>query len=1243
MAIPRPALAAARRAGGRAAGWLCGCLAVLAVAPAPAAGQTPSLRFTTLSIDHGLSQNTVTCVLQDRAGFLWLGTQDGLNRFDGYDFAIYRHDARDPTSLPNDAVQALVEDRKGDLWIATDGGGLARWRRADDAFDRHRHRPEDRRSLSSDRLTSLLLDRDGVLWVGTLDAGVNRFDPATGEVERFRHAPGKSASLSDDRVRAIYEDRLGNLWVGTLNGLNLIDRASGKVLRYHHRPEQSASLSDDRVRSILEDRTGALWIGTFDGLNRFDRAMRTFVHFRHQPDDPASLSHNLVRALFEDHDGHLWVGTDAGLDLYRPQSGGFLHYRHDPADAHSLAGDRVMSLAQDRSGVLWIGTQGGGVSRWNANTWSMTHYRRDPAHPDGLSSNQVFALSEDGAGVLWIGTDKGLDAFDRRAGRIEHFRHRPGDASSLSDDRVVALLHDRRGVLWAGTMAGGLNRLEPGSRRFRHYRHDPADPTSLGQDGVMSLFEDSLGNLWAGTFGGGLNRFDRITGRFQRWRHDPDDPTSLSGDRVTCLAEGPPGVLWAGTEDGGLNRLELASGAISRLQHDPADPASLSSNAIWALHVDRRGDLWIGTRGGGLHKLDPAAGGTPALRHYDQRDGLPDDVISGIASDHAGHLWLATNNGLARFDPVAERFERFTTSHGLQSREFNFGAHFQSDSGELFFGGVGGFNAFFPQRIARRTTPPPIVLTALWKLDRPIDLGRPTYAAGAIDLTHRDRLVSFEFAALDFVAPEENRYAYKLEGLTDDWVDLGPLRRVTLTNLDPGRYVLRVRASNGEGVWNEAGLALPITVVPPPWRAPWAWALYAVASSLVLLASAWAYRSRVRRREALRHARQARRAAEEASRAKGTFLAKMSHELRTPMTGVIAMTELLLQTRPRPDQAHHLETIRLSGEAMMRILNDILDFSKIEAGMLEMERAPFALRTCVEEALELLAPKAADQGLELAYWLEESVPQSLIGDGTRTRQVLVNLLGNAVKFTAEGEILVTVKAHKRDQDGAYEVRFAVQDSGVGIPPEKLDRLFQPFSQLHQASRSGGSGLGLAISKQLCEAMGGRIWVDSVPGEGSRFQFTIVAPAAGAEPCPLHARDPALAGKRLQIASRSPALGRVLTWHANAWGAKATAIDAAAEVATALRAGRLDGVIVDRAAAAGERALADEIETLCRARDVPLVVLTTVAEAGDATAAAHRQVLAKPLKPARLQAALRHVLDAAPALHPPRLTVVGGRG
>lgn len=833
---------------GLTAAWRSLCCMVLAVILSPMANAETAkpLHMESLSLEQGLSQSAVLTIHQDSVGFMWFGTEDGLNRYDGYTFTHYKRERGSAVGLANDFIFDIAEDRDRNLWIATDGGGVAKWDRATDSFKTYRHDPNNLNSLSSDMVRTLHIDADGAIWIGTRRSGVDRLDPSSGVFTHYRHDAADSASLSSDEVYAITTDRNGRVWIGTDDGLNHFETSTGNFVRYRHDPENAGSLSNDRIRALFVDGQGALWVGTYAGLNRFDGEASGFTRYQHVPGDASSLSYDKVVVIFEDADARLWVGTSKGLNFLDRVNARFKRYRSDAANPFSLSDDYIMSLHQDRTGVLWVGTKSGGVNKWNPATWSMGHHVADPEAAERLDNPNVTSFAQEASGELWVGTfGSGLKRMNRVTEKVIHFRHDPSNVASLSDDFVMSLLRSAKGELWVGTMNGGLNRLNPVTGAVERFVHDPADPASLSANGVMSLLEDTQGNIWAGTFGGGLNKLDPQTNAITRFNHDPANPSSLSSPRATAIAEDRSGAFWVGTDGGGLNLLDPKSGVFHQYRDKANDPTSLSDNTVYSLHVDATGTVWVGTRGG-LNRVIGSASEPGSIRFetLSEKSGLDNESIYGIRSTSDGNLWLSTNYGLARFNPGTGEVRNFHRRHGLQSEEFNFGAHYISAKGELFFGGPNGFNAFHPGQLETNTAPPPIVLTSIEGFDGPIKSDIPVDQLEEIEFGFGDDVLGFEFAALDFVAPEANRYAYMLEGFNDEWIELGNHRRITFTDLNDGRYTLRVRAANSDGVWNEAGFSLAMRILPAPWDTWWAYVLYAAAAALMVMTP---YRAQQRR------------------------------------------------------------------------------------------------------------------------------------------------------------------------------------------------------------------------------------------------------------------------------------------------------------------------------------------------------------------------------------------------------------
>lgn len=840
---------------------------------------SPHLIFRRLSIEHGLSQNSVNCIIQDRTGFMWFGTETGLNRYDGYNFKVFVPREGDPYSISNSWINALFEDHHGSIWVGTENG-LNQYIPSREQFIRFFHDPDDSSSLSSNRVFCIYEDSAGRLWVGT-DAGLNLLDRARRTFTRFQHNPDNPNSISHNVIRTIVEDPEGRLWIGTSGGgLNCYDPQTGRFTRFPTDPASPsapldnfigtlivASVPDNSVPSATSSPASGtaaftsgshrgtpemlktyLWIGTATkGLVRLDLSDMSFKTFRHDPASPASLPNDNVVSLALDYSDkssskypvRLWVGTYNGglscLDLTK-DSDSFINFRNRPSDLFSLSDNRVVSLFYSRDGILWAGTFGG-VSQLNLNQRRFQRFLSDILDPTSLSYPEVRAILYSRSRVLWVGTDGGgLNGFDRAASRRYLIRHDPANPSSprhLSSNRVFSIAEDRRtGQLWVGTYDGGLNLFDPETGLVYHFRHRPSDPTSLSDNRIRPLLLDSKGRLWVGTDGGGLNQFDPATRKVVRvYRYDPENPNTISSNRIFSIAEDSRGFIWVGAYGGGLCRLTPETGQVIRYSHNPKDPSSLRSNFVINIHVASDDSIWVGTNGGGLCRFDPA---TEKFKCYTETDGLPSSVIYAVLEDKKGNIWISSNHGISRLEPSTGRIKNFDIFDGLQSYEFNGGACHRGWQGLLYFGGINGFNAFNPEEIEDIKVPPKVVLTELQVANIPVKPGIPLQDGSKrilltralpqtqeIVLTWKQSKISLEYAALNYVCPEKNQYAYILEGLEKEWNYAGNRRFATYSNLPPGTYTFRVKASNCDGVWNETGASLTIRVIPAFWQTWW--------------------------------------------------------------------------------------------------------------------------------------------------------------------------------------------------------------------------------------------------------------------------------------------------------------------------------------------------------------------------------------------------------------------------------------
>ncbi|HNB70204.1 MAG TPA: two-component regulator propeller domain-containing protein [Acidobacteriota bacterium] len=828
------------------------CLTLLQVWATP---PTPPVKFHHLSIEQGLSQSSILCIWQDQQGFLWFGTQDGLNRYDGYTFLVYRNDPQLLTTLSSNRVGTLFQDQSKQLWVGTNNG-LNRFDPSTGTFTRFLNQPQDPTTVSSNRISAICEDQTGRLWIGTADQGLNCLNPTTG-FKRFQHQPHNANSLSGDQITALFCDRAGVLWIGTAqDGLNRFDPTTGNFIRVPINSQNPSENISGQIRVISEDQTGALWVGTADqGLFQIDRTTGTTTHFFNDPANPLSLSNNSVRALLLDRKGAVWIGTDTGLNRFDPSSRTFSRFVNDPRNLLSLSHNDIRSVYEDQAGSLWVGTLGGGVNRLDQTTRTFVHYFHDPRSPQSLGHNGVRALYADAEGIVWIGTNGGgLDRLDRATGTIRHFTSLSGQSTSLSSNRVWSICPDKSGDLWVGTLGGGLNRFNRKTETALHYTSDPANPTTLSHNNVVALCPSRKGGIWVGTTGGGLNYLEPDTGVFTRFAVDAQNPQGLSSQEVLAIFEDKLGMVWIGTADSGLNCYDPQRNVFTRFQPTVGNPNSINSNTIRALYEDRAGVLWVGTDSG-LNRFDRE---TQTFTAFTIADGLPNNVIYGILEDWAGNLWLSTNTGLCKFHTVTHTCHNYDLRDGLQSNEFNTGTCFQNAQGEMFFGGINGFNVFHPETILDNPFIPPVVITSFRKLNQQMtgaDLQQ------VIELRYFENLIAFEFAALNYTLPEKNQYAYRLEGFDKNWILCGDRRYASYTNLEPGTYVFCVKGSNNDGVWNETGIKVRLRVIPPPWKTWWAYSFYLILISLAVFGG---YRFQVNRVQARVRLHEARLRAETA-------------------------------------------------------------------------------------------------------------------------------------------------------------------------------------------------------------------------------------------------------------------------------------------------------------------------------------------------------------------------------------------
>ncbi len=1054
----------------RALPWLRGLFLLAALAARPSEALDPTKAITQYvhnvwQTDDGLPQNSVYATAQTRDGYLWLATQEGLVRFDGARFVVF--DRRNTPELGNNFILSVMEDRAGRLWIGT-GEGVVRYEAG--VFTRFTARD----GVPAGQVKSLLEDRRGRLFVGTMGGGLARLEGG-----RFVRESGTEA-LSTRRVQALIEDRDGVLWIGTETGLA---RLRESRLSWLHRSE---GLTHDDISALYQDRAGAMWIGTTGGgLNRLEGGRITAFTVRE------GLSNDSINAIMEDRDGSLWVGARGGVN--RMRDGRFTAF----TTREGLSSEFVFSLQEDREGSLWIGTGGGGLNRLRDGRLTPWTTR------EGLTNDFARSFEEGRDGSLYIGTDGG--GLNRlKDGRLTAITTKQG----LSNDFVERVFEDAAGVLWIGTSGGGLNRMQDG--RLTSF----TTKQGLANDYVVSICGDHEGGLWVGTRGGLSHVKDgRVTPLGVK-----DD---LTNDVVRALHEDRDGNLWIGTEGGGLNRLK--EGRITSF----TTATGLTSDNIVSIREDRDGTLWIGSRGGGLIRY--RAGRFSAIG---TRQGLFDDSVFAVLEDGEGRMWMSSNKGIFRADKaeIAAVMDgrrasltsvAYGTADGMKSAEGNGSSSsgLSTKEGMLWFGTIGGAVRVDPKHLASNPVRPEVHIEEILLDGRTLDRRAPR--AWSPDT----RAIELHYTATSFLVPERVAFRYKLEGYDPDWVDAGPRRTAYYTQVPHGHYRFHVIASNDSGVWNEQGDAVAFEISPRQWETtPFRLGLLLLFAS-VLYAGHRLRLLSLRRRErelvavveertrslkeekerteaALLDAQQARAEAESANRTKSAFLATMSHELRTPLNAVLGFAQLMRRRAARdPEDLEHLAIIGRSGEHLLGLINDVLSLSRIEAGTVALSPATFEPRPMLEGLVQMLGVRARAKGLDLVLEAGPDLPEAVVGDEGKVRQILLNLLTNAIKFTARGMVTLGARFEKG------EARFTVTDQGSGLTPAEIRTLFQPFVQTDAGRKSGeGTGLGLTISRSFARLMGGDIAVESKPGKGTVFTVNLPLPEAGTGATLRHRED-----------------------------------------------------------------------------------------------------------------------------------------
>ncbi|MCP4104207.1 MAG: GHKL domain-containing protein [Desulfobacteraceae bacterium] len=1016
-------------------------------------------------------------ITQDKYGFMWFATQDGLNRYNGYDFKIFKHVPGDKNSLSGNHIIAVYEDKDGVLWIGTNGGGLNRYNTGRETFVHYKHDSDDPMSISDNRVTAICEDNLGELWVGT-EKGLNKFDRKTKKFKRYQNDINVKDSLSFDNIKTIHKDGKGLLWIGTKNGLNRYDPEHDNFIHYKHDPADPKSISDNSVWSIYDDGN-FLWICTFGGgLNRFDRNDGTFTRYIHIP-DKNSVNDNYTTRVYKDKHGVLWIGTKSGgLNRFDQLIEYFSHYQHNYQDRHSLSHNYITAIYEDMSGVIWIGTLAGGLNKFKKLSLknSIEYYTHIPNNNKSLSNQTVWSVIEDKERFVWIGTDKGVNRFDRTNKEFKYY------FNDLTDS-VRVIYEDRDGILWFGTFSEGLLRYDRNTKNMKRYKTNPDNPSALSSNTIISIYEDSMGILWLGSWDGGLNKFDRINETFKNYKKEPHNPYSLSNNIVRCVYEDSRKNLWIGTNDG-LNKLDRKTQKFDKYRANENETKSLSNNTVRCIYEGRNGDIWIGTNGG-LNNFNTVTG---EFESYRESDGLVNETVYGILEDLYGTLWLSTNKGLSSFDPISESFRNYDVRDGLQSNEFNAGAYHKNRNGELFFGGINGFNIFHPYvtKLNKKNTPS-VILTEFQKFYQDVKFDEPIQDIEEIILSRKDMIFSFNFATVDYTDSRKNQYKYKLENFDREWINAKTRRSAAYTNLDPGKYIFKVKGSNSDGIWSNE-ISTSVIVIPSWWETWWFKAILLIIICIFLYISLKFYKLR------------------EQFNGIAAIGRYMAHEISNPLASMRVTCDLVSKIYQEKD-VRVLRMLKNLSYNIIEIDEGIKSFGDLDPSVKKTNYyEPIDILSLTKEVIESFQERRKLEEIYLEINFNNKAKVKIFP--TDFKVIFRNLLLNAIDAVNQKEIFENSENYRKQiavnfKYGIDErnLLLEIKDNGIGMNKKTIRACRQLyFSTKNQRNyekslRSKSSmhrtrGMGLHIVQDKIDKYNMKLEIESKEKEGSLFRLSI---------------------------------------------------------------------------------------------------------------------------------------------------------
>jgi len=1060
--------------------------------------QPMHIKFTSLTAKDGLLSNTVNAILKDRYGWMWFATDDGLNRFDGTNFTVYRHIPGDSASLRANEILALHEDHQGNLWIGTSGGAVSLYDRKKDRFIQFPKAGDTSGLVPNAVVRGICSDRKGNIWIAEFESPY-MLDPVSGRLTKLDLGYKSNAAISHANLECIFADGSGRVWVGTDNGLFLYLPGTRSFRCFRHDPSSDNSLLDNHIKVLSQDTSGHLWIGTERGLCVM-RSFGEFVSFGQMDPDNKTLAQKMINAIVPDREGKLWIGTMEGLHILDPQTWRATTFLPD-GNAHGLTSKAIKSICIDKEGIFWLGTYRGGIDKYDKNL-NLFDVRLTDAFRENPAKNPVVtSFAERRDGKVWVGTDDGgLYTFDKTNGKLKPFPFRaPGNKKEAPE--VLSLKIARSGRLYAGTLETGLFILDTATGSSEHIALGNWTGDVDAND-IYSILEDRKGQIWVGTNGQGVVVLNgkKVVTRYTPSPSAANDVLLPVNGYIRALEEDRDGNIWIGTHGGGLavlrpgdNHFTLYNQTNSRLPFDK----------VHALLCDSRGRIWVGTYGGGLSVFDKGSG---QFINYTEKDGLQNSTIYQIVEDELGHIWVSTNTGLSCFTPDKRTFRNFSCLNGLQNNNFVHGAGLRLSDGELLFGGLQGFNYFYPSHLSVNRNVPAVVLTDLQIANKSVQPGFRSPITDQISVANQIRLdygqnFALSFVALNYTLPKQNQYSYKLDGVDKDW-NTGAMTTARYTNLDPGEYIFHVKASNNDGVWNQQETSIRIYVKPPFWRTTYAYLFYVLALGALLFYSRHRGLTRVRKKFQLERERTEARRTQELDRMKLKFLTNLSHEFRTPISLIMAPLSELLSQQQEDRSRERLHMIRRNARRLLNLVNQLLDFRKMEEQELRLVLTEGEFVAFVEEVVHSFTDISGRKHIRLNFTC--NVPRlRVLFDHDKVERILFNLLSNAFKFTLEeGSVSVVIDVPDDTAADANKwVDIRVIDTGIGIPPDQLPRIFERFFQHASATAvlNQGTGIGLSITKEFVEMHHGTIGVRSEPGRGSVFTVRLPLQAVSGDP------------------------------------------------------------------------------------------------------------------------------------------------